>query len=114
MYTRGYFNRVEVLFHHFRALLKACTVFLCPPINQVAILVKLTTLVIKAVGHLMANHYTNRTIVKRVVRVHIKEWILQNTRREADFVGSRIVICVHRLWGHKPFIFIYWLAQERQ
>ena len=60
----------------------------------------------------MTNHHTNGTIVEGVVCVHIKEWILQNTCREADLVGGRIIVCVDGLWSHEPFVFIYWFAQE--
>ena len=112
--ARCYLNTVKVVFKHLGALVEAGFIFRCPPVDEVAILVELATLVVETVGHLVADHHADSAIVEGIVGVHIEEWILQDTCWEADLVGSRIVVGIHSLWGHIPFIFVHRFAQEAQ
>ena len=68
-----------------------------PPVVQVSVLVELTALVIKPVGHFVADYYPDTTVVDGIVGIEIKEGRLQNTGREANLVGAGIVVGIHRL-----------------
>ena len=46
-----------------RQIMKSIQRFLGPPLNQIAVLVELSTLVIEAMGDFVSNYGTNRTIV---------------------------------------------------
>ena len=54
----------------------------------------------------MTDYHTDSTIVKGIISSHIKEGILQNTCREADLVGSWIIVSIHSLWCHVPIVTI--------
>ena len=58
----------------------------------------------------MTNHHTDSTVIHRVITFLEEERRLQNTGRETNFVGGRIVIGIHRLRSHQPFITIDGLA----
>ena len=75
---------------------------------------KINLTAITDVDKIILNHYADCAIVEGVVCVHVKEWILENTCREADLVGSRVVVGVNGLWGHIPFCFIHRFAKERK
>ena len=60
--------------------------------------------------HLMTDHYADSTIVESIIGIHIKERILKDTRREANLVGSWIIIGIYRLRSHQPLIFIHRLT----
>ena len=57
-------------------------------------------------GHLVANHHTDGTVVAGVVGLGIEEGRLEDTRGEADFVGCGVIIGVDGLRGHEPFVAI--------
>ena len=69
----------------------------CPPVVHVALIVKLTTLVIESVGHLVSHYYTNGTVVAGVIGIYIKEWWLQDGCREVDAVEEGMIKSVNRL-----------------
>ena len=50
----------------------------------------------------MADNNTYGTVVECIIGAHVKERILQDTCREADFICGRIVISVYGLRGHEP------------
>ena len=114
MYAGCHLDLIESLFHHFRAGIESRFVFGRPPVNHVAVLVELATLVIEAVRHLMSDHDTNRTVVERIVGTHVEERILQNTGGETDLVARGVIVRVHRLRRHVPFLLIYRLAEVTQ
>ena len=70
----------------------------------------LTSLIVKSMSHLMADYHADCTVVHSIVRIHIKERRLQDSCREADFIGSRVIISVHCLRSHQPFILVYRFA----
>ena len=61
-------------------------------------------------SHLMADYHADCTVVHSIVRIHIEERRLQDSCREADFIGSRVIISVHCLRSHQPFILVYRFA----
>src|SRR5947208_17117901 len=65
--------RVELLLHTLGALLVVLQVFGGPPVFQIALGVKLAPLVVKAVGHLMADDGADPAIVHSVVRPGVEE-----------------------------------------
>ena len=62
----------------------------------------------------MGNHNAYGTVVHCVVGIGIIERRLQYACREADFVGGRVVICVHGLRTHSPLAPVHRLAQLGQ
>lgn len=95
---------------HVRTLLEAFGIASCPPVTHIAVGVILAALVIEAVCHLVAYHYTDSAIVEGLVCLRIKERILQDTCGETNLVGSGVVIGVYRLGIHEPLIAVYGLA----
>ena len=111
MYAGRYFDLIEGLFHHFRAGIKSSFVFCGPPVDHVAVLVELATLVIETVGHLMTDDDSDSTIVEGIVGTHVKERILEYTGGETDLVAGRVIVCVHGLRRHVPFGLIHRFAE---
>ena len=54
----------------------------------------------------MSYNDTDGTIVECLVCLRVKEGILQDTCREADFVSRRIIIGIDSLWCHVPLVTI--------
>ena len=109
--ARKYFDIAKEVCHNLNAFVETFCVASSPPVSQVTVLIELTALVVKSVSHFMTDNYADSTIVECVVSVHIKERILKDTCREADFVSRRIIISVHCLRSHQPFFLIYWFAK---
>ena len=63
-------------------------------------------MVVEAVADLVADHPADAAIVHRRVGVRIEEGRLQDRRREDDLVVGRVVIGVHRLRRHAPFVLV--------
>ena len=97
--------------HHLDALLEALAILVAPPAAQVAFLVILGTLVVESVGHLVTDHHTDGAIVEGIVCLHVEEGRLQNAGGEADLVGRRVVIGIHRLRRHVPLVAIDGLVE---
>ena len=55
-------------------------------------------------GHFVPDHHADGAVVHRIVGIRVVERRLQNSRREADFVGRRVVVGVHRLRRHAPLV----------
>jgi len=104
-------DTVEVGHQHLAAFVKTSGIIGCPPINQIALFVVLTTLVIKTVGHFVANHHADSPVIDSIIAVSVEERRLQDTGREADFVGTGIIIGIDRLGTHEPFILVDRFAQ---
>ncbi len=58
----------------------------------------------------MTYHDTDGAIVERLVGLGVEERILQDSGRETDLVGGRIVVGVDGLWGHVPLVSVDWLS----
>ena len=86
--------------------LKVLTILFGPPVCHITILIIMASLIIKSVCHLMSNHHTDSSIIEGIIGLRVKEWILKNTCRETNLICRRIIISIHRLWGHQPFILI--------
>ena len=78
----------------------------CPPIAHVSVLIIVSSLIIKAVSHLVTNHYSDRTIVESVVCFGVKERSLKDTCRETYFVCGWVIVCIYCLRSHQPLVFI--------
>src|SRR4051812_9556435 len=58
----------------------------------------------------MSNYRCSTTIVYSIIGTKIKEWKLQDTRREYNFIVGWIVIGIDGRWCHTPFRFINWFT----
>ena len=58
----------------------------------------------------MTDHYTDGTIVERLVSLGIEEWVLEDTCRETNLIGRWVVISIDGLRSHKPLVLIHWLT----
>ena len=101
---------VELCSQLLGGFLELLAVLLGPPVGHVAVLVKHAALVIKAVGHLVADNHADGTKVGSIVSLYIKEGRLQDGGGEADLVGRGVVVGVHRLRCHAPFVPVNGLA----
>jgi hypothetical protein len=63
-------------------------IFCGPPVFYVAVFIILGALVVKSVGHLVANYHPDTAVVDRVVCRKIKIRILQDARREHNFINE--------------------------
>ena len=63
------------------------SIFGCPPVNHVTMVVEVASLVVKAVSHLVAYYHANCAIVAGIVGIGIEVWLLQDACREANLVG---------------------------
>lgn len=70
--------------------------------------VKLSSLVIKAVCHFVPYHCTHRSKIYCIIRIFVKEGMLENSCWKDDFIQARMVVSIHRLWCHVPFCTICW------
>ena len=59
----------------------------------------------------MADNHTYGSIVISIVGLHVEERRLKDTGREADFIGRRVIVSVHRLRSHVPFVTVDRLVQ---
>lgn len=62
----------------------------------------------------MADDYAYRTVVDCVVGIRVEERRLKNGGREANLVGRRVVVGVHGLRAHEPFVLIDRFADLRE
>ena len=62
----------------------------------------------------VANNSANGSVICRIINIKAKERRLQNCCRKDDLISERVVIGVDRLWGHMPFVAIYWLTNLGQ
>ena len=60
--------------------------------------------------HFMTDNNSDSTVIHCIISIHIKEWRLQDSCREADFIGCRVVISINGLRSHQPFILVYRFA----
>ena len=95
-------DAAEVVGYDFGTLVKLLFVALCPPVLDIAILVKLASLIVKSMGHLVSDGSANAAIVVGFVSGRDKKWRLQDAGREANLIGGGIVVGVDGLWGHEP------------
>ena len=109
--ARQHLDLIEEVAHHVGAFLEVLGIVGGPPLAQIAVLVELGALVVESVGHLMTDDHSDGTIVEGVVGLHIEERRLQNTCGEADLVGGRVVVGVHRLGSHIPDRIVHGLVQ---
>ena len=106
-------DRVELLYEDVGLGLERSSVLLRPPVVHVAVLVEVAALVVEPVGHLVADHHADGTVVHGVVSLGVVERRLEDGCREADLVGRRVVVGVHRLGRHVPLVLIDRLAELR-
>ena len=61
-------------------------------------------------GHLVADHHADATVIDSIVSVHVEERRLKDGGREHDFVSVGAVVGVDGLWRHEPFLLVNGLA----
>src|SRR5882724_390783 len=88
----------------FRAVLRR------PPVAQIALRVELASLIVEAVGQLVADDNPDATEVRGIVNLLVEKRRLQNTRREHNFILRRTVVGIDRRWRHLPFVAVNRLA----
>ena len=103
-------NLVEMVNQDLGARLEVLLVSSSPPVVLVTGLVKLAALIVKAMTHLMTDYSTDTTIVHRIIGCWVEEWRLENSCREADLVGSWVIISIDSLRSHSPLSLIYRLV----
>src|SRR6185437_9746230 len=81
-----------------------------PPVAQVALGIELAALVVKAVGHLVADDDADRAVVAGIVALLIEERRLEDAGGEDDLVELGFVIGVDRGRGHLPLAAVHGLA----
>ena len=86
-------------------------VFVCPPVDEMAVAVVLGALIVEAVADLVADHRADTPVVGGVVGVGVEERWLQDRRREDDLVHPRVVVGVDRLRCHEPFVTVHRTAE---
>ena len=79
-------NLAEMVNQDLGTRLEVLLVSSSPPVVLVTGLVKLTTLIIKAVTHLMTDYTTDTTIVHRIIGCWVKEWRLENSCMNTSLV----------------------------
>ena len=102
---------VELVCKHLGLCLELGRILFCPPGRHVAVLVEEASLVVESVRHLMSDNDSDRSVVDRVVSIRIEERRLEDSCREADLVGGRVVICVDGLRRHAPLSLVGRLAE---
>ena len=105
---------VELVHQHLGLLHEGGAVLGGPPVVHIAVLVEQAALVVKAVGHLVTDHHADGAVVHGVVRIRVEERRLEDTGREADLVGRRVIVGVDRLRGHAPLGRVRRLAELGQ
>ena len=106
-----YFYRREKFITQFRTLIELLGIFCCPPVCHIAVFIIVTSLIIKTMCHLVTNDNSNSSVVERIIGIHIEERNLKYSCRETYFVCCRVVVCIHCLRCHEPFIFVYRFAR---
>ena len=92
------------------ALVESLCVGFGPPVLHVAVGIILSSVIVEAVGHLVAYHHTDGSVVEGFVGLGIEEGILQDACREAYLVGRGVVVGVDSLRSHVPFLAVNGLA----
>ena len=67
--------------------LEGLCIFGCPPFLEVAVFVKLASLVVKSMSHFVAYHDADSAIVDGIVSLRVKERSLKYSGREADLIA---------------------------
>src|SRR5437899_1989617 len=106
MQSRFDFKRTELVHDAIGSLAELLEVIRRPPHHEIAVGVKLRTLIVEAVRHLVTDDRAYPAIIKRIVGFRIVERRLQNSGWENDFVELWVVISIHRRRRHSPFSFV--------
>ena len=93
---------VEVIYQYLGTSLEVLLIGRSPPVVLVTCLVKLATLVVETVAHLMTNHTTDTTEVGCIIGCWVEEWRLKDRCWEADLVGGRVIVGIDGLRSHTP------------
>ena len=78
-----------------------------PPIIKITIFIELSPLIIESVSHFMSYNDTDSPVINGIIGIKIKEWRLQNSGRETNFVRARIIISINGLRTHIPLGLIH-------
>ena len=94
--------------------LEVLAILVGPPVVELAVAVVLRTLIVEAMADLVADHCADAAIIRRILGLRVEERGLQNRGREHDDVHARLVVGVHRLRIHQPFVLVDRLADLGQ
>lgn len=100
----GHVERLVRLHHTRRAVLERFLHLLVKDRVECARGVVLRALVVGRVVQLVAEHAANAAVVERTGRIAVVERAAQNAGWQRDRVVRRIVVRVHGLWRHLPFV----------
>ena len=114
MNARQNLHLIKLLHEHCGLRLESLGIFGSPPISHISVLVEETALVVETVSHLVADDNADGSVVHCIISVRIVERRLENRSREADFVGRRVVIGIHRLRAHQPFSLVHRFSEASQ
>ncbi len=87
-----------------RPLLEGRAVLLGPPVGELPVAVEARALVVEAVPDLVPDDRADRTVVRGRIAFCREERRLQDRGREHDLVEPGVVVRVHRLRRHEPFV----------
>src|ERR1043166_3296013 len=91
-------------------LIESFLVGVGPPVGQITGGIKLASLVVETMGHLVADYGSHAAIVEGVVSLCIEERWLHDASRKNYFVDLRVVIGVDSRRRHAPLRLINRLA----
>ena len=94
--------------------LEVLAILIGPPVVELAVAVVLRTLIVEAMADLVADHCADAAVVRRILGLRVEEWGLQNRGREHDDIHAWLVVGVHRLRIHQPFVLVDRLADLGQ
>mmetsp|Transcript_17981 Transcript_17981/g.31466 ORF Transcript_17981/g.31466 Transcript_17981/m.31466 type:complete len:303 (-) Transcript_17981:1447-2355(-) len=100
----GHVERLVRLHHTRRAVLERFLHLLVKDRVECARGVVLRALVVGRVVQLVAEHAANAAVVERTGRIAVVERAAQNAGWQRDRVVRRVVVRVHGLWRHLPFV----------
>ena len=60
--------------------------------------------------HFVTDNHADGAVVGRIVSLNVEERRLQDSCREADLVGRRVVVSIDRLRRHQPFGLVRWFV----
>ena len=98
------FKCVVLVDQRFGAFGEALAVNVAPPIRQASVPVEFTSLVIETMAEFVPDDGTDCAVVRGGVALGDEKRVLKNGRGEDYLVEAGVVIGVHRLRQHEPFV----------
>src|SRR5262245_53912980 len=93
---------IELFDNALGPLLKVLQIVRRPPVFQISLCVKFSSLIVEAMGHLVSDNCAHSAVVNCVVSIRKEERRLEYACRKDYLVRKRIVICVHSRRCYAP------------